>query len=237
MVINSPCLTDKKELAIPEQMTTGKELSNLLMAGSLPKTTLPTNLLKVNAARLKLTTAKDKTVNDEVRIQALVDGKRVNIKESSIRRTLKPKRKHTQESEVSLTESLAKQNLPSPSNDPLPSGEDSLKLKELMDLCTNLSKKVLELESEVIDIKSTNQERIKKLEGRVERLEEGNKVLKELKSVYSTDNADEPVMEKEKSSKQGRKIADIDADVEINLEKLKLRHIIWIWIIKKRFLA
>nr|GEU83944.1 putative ribonuclease H-like domain-containing protein [Tanacetum cinerariifolium] len=37
MVINSPCLTDKKELAIPGQMATGKELSNPLMAGSLPK--------------------------------------------------------------------------------------------------------------------------------------------------------------------------------------------------------
>nr|GEU32310.1 ribonuclease H-like domain, reverse transcriptase, RNA-dependent DNA polymerase [Tanacetum cinerariifolium] len=34
------------------------------------------------------TSAKVKTVNDEVRIQVLVDGKRVNIKESSIRRTL-----------------------------------------------------------------------------------------------------------------------------------------------------
>nr|GEZ73656.1 hypothetical protein [Tanacetum cinerariifolium] len=74
--------------------------------------------LKVNAARLKLTTAKVyaaevkyaltacptiytscskqfwtstkvKTVNDEVRIQALVDGKGVNIHESSVRRTLR----------------------------------------------------------------------------------------------------------------------------------------------------
>nr|GEU54587.1 putative ribonuclease H-like domain-containing protein [Tanacetum cinerariifolium] len=281
--------------------------------------------LKVNGARLKITTARvyvveGQTVNDEVRIQALVDGKRVDIKESSIRRTLrlddaegtscltdidifeglakigfvqliinhqlgdmahrkeifdthsltkkvfanmkrvgtgfsgevtllfdnmlvqapkevdglktilyipiatepltskpqkkhKPKRKHTQESKVPPTQSLVEQNLPSPSNDPLPSGEDSLKLKELMDLCTNLSNKVLELESEVIDIKSTYQERIEKLEVRVERLEEENRVLKELKSVHSTDDATEPVMEKEKSSKQGRKIADIDADV------------------------
>nr|GEU67844.1 hypothetical protein [Tanacetum cinerariifolium] len=119
----------------------------------------------------------------------------------------------------SSTESPAEQNLPSPSNDPLPSGEDSLKLKELMDLCTNLSNKVLELESEVIDIKSTYQERIEKLEGRVERLKVENRVLKELKSVYSTDDADEPVVEKEKSSKQGRKIAYIYVDVEINLEK------------------
>nr|GEZ55031.1 hypothetical protein [Tanacetum cinerariifolium] len=34
-------------------------------------------------------TAKVKTVNDEVRVQALIDGKRINIKESSIRCTLK----------------------------------------------------------------------------------------------------------------------------------------------------
>nr|GFA47056.1 hypothetical protein [Tanacetum cinerariifolium]GFA47074.1 hypothetical protein [Tanacetum cinerariifolium] len=32
MVINSPCLTDKKELAIPEQTTTGKDFLNPLMA-------------------------------------------------------------------------------------------------------------------------------------------------------------------------------------------------------------
>ncbi|GJS99431.1 hypothetical protein Tco_0820601 [Tanacetum coccineum] len=38
MVINSACLTNKKELAIPGQTSTGKELSNLLMADSLPKT-------------------------------------------------------------------------------------------------------------------------------------------------------------------------------------------------------
>nr|GEX41564.1 hypothetical protein [Tanacetum cinerariifolium] len=95
----------------------------------------------------------------------------------------KPKRKHTQESEVPPTESLVEQNLPSPLNDPLPS------------------------------------ERIEKLEGMVERLEEENRVIKELKSVHSTDDADEPVMEKEKSPKQGRKKEDIDVDVEINLEK------------------
>nr|GEX00889.1 copia protein [Tanacetum cinerariifolium] len=153
------------------------------------------------------TSAKVKTVNDEVKIQALVEGKRENIKESSIGRTLR------------LDDAEAKQTLPLPSNDSLPSGEDNLKLKELMDLCTNLSNKVLELESEVIDIASTYQERIEKLEGRVARLEEENRVLKELKSAHSIDVAAEPVTEKEKSSKQGRKIADIDADVEINLEK------------------
>nr|GEW99454.1 hypothetical protein [Tanacetum cinerariifolium] len=147
----------------------------------------------------------------------LVDGKRVNIKESSIRRTPrlddtegasclsnteifeglarmrnvtplfanvlknhKPRRKHTQEPKVPLAKSPTEYNLPSPSyeqklpshsHDLLPSGEDSLKLKELIDLCTNLSNKVIDLEK------------------------------------------------KEESSKQGRNITDIDADIEINLEK------------------
>nr|GEV88227.1 hypothetical protein [Tanacetum cinerariifolium] len=82
-----------------------------------------------------------------------------------------------------------------------------------MGLCTNLSNKFLELESEVVNIKSTYQAMIKKLEGRVERLEEENRVLKELNSVHSIVDADEPVMKKEKSSKQGRKITDIDTDV------------------------
>nr|GEU50003.1 putative ribonuclease H-like domain-containing protein [Tanacetum cinerariifolium] len=127
----------------------------------------------------------------------------------------KTKRKHTQKPKVPLTESPAEHNvpLPSPSHDPLPCGEDNLKLKELMDLCTNLSNKVLDMESEVLDIKSTYKAKIEKLESRVERLEEKNRVLKEHKGVHSTIDFDEPVMEKEESSKQGRKITDIDADV------------------------
>nr|GFD25072.1 hypothetical protein [Tanacetum cinerariifolium] len=46
-----------------------------------------------------------------------------------------------------------------------------------MDLCTNLSNKVLDLESEVINIKSTYKAKIEKLESKVERLEEKNRVL------------------------------------------------------------
>nr|GEV87637.1 putative ribonuclease H-like domain-containing protein [Tanacetum cinerariifolium] len=79
MVINSPCLTNKKELAIPGQTTTGKELSNPLMAGNFPKTTLPT----------KLTIVKFKTINDDVWLQSLINGKRVVITEASIRHDLK----------------------------------------------------------------------------------------------------------------------------------------------------
>nr|GEW66460.1 hypothetical protein [Tanacetum cinerariifolium]GEZ91290.1 hypothetical protein [Tanacetum cinerariifolium] len=78
--------------------------------------------------------------------------------------------------------------LPLPYNDPLPGGKDRLELKELIDLCTHLSNKVLELESEVINIKSTYKERIEKLEGRVDRI-----------------------------------IEDIDEDVEINLEEAQAK--------------
>nr|GEU80817.1 reverse transcriptase domain-containing protein [Tanacetum cinerariifolium] len=91
----------------------------------------------------------------------------------------KTKRKHTKEPEVPPTESQYEHNvpLPSPSHDLLSSGKDSLKLKELMDLCTNLSNKVLDLESEVIDIKSTYKAKIEKIKSRVEKLEEENMLL------------------------------------------------------------
>ncbi|GJS62924.1 hypothetical protein Tco_0677488 [Tanacetum coccineum] len=53
MVINSPCLNSKKELAIPEQTTTGKESTNPLMADSLPKTIMPTKLVKPQGFNLR----------------------------------------------------------------------------------------------------------------------------------------------------------------------------------------
>ncbi|GKD15875.1 hypothetical protein Tco_1205033 [Tanacetum coccineum] len=76
MVINSPCLTDKKELAIPGQTATGKEFSNPLMAGSLPKTISAKN------------NATSKIVNSVKQIHAIVDGKAVVISESSVRNDL-----------------------------------------------------------------------------------------------------------------------------------------------------
>nr|GEX95674.1 copia protein [Tanacetum cinerariifolium] len=272
MVINSPCLTDKKELAIPGQTTTGKELSNPLMAGSLPKTTLPTKLLQTfktlsnslptqtliqfthrSSKPITMSTptfAKthnliaylEKPTESEgfVQIIDFLNGSSVkyaltvnyklmhNPYPSPLNHQLPNTRRNTNQRgsipknlRFILTESQAEHNipLPSPSYDLLPSGEDSLKLKELIDLCTNLSNKVLDLKSEVLDIKSTYKAKIKKLENRVERLEKENRVLMELKGAHSTVDSDEPVMEKEESSKQGRKIADINADVEIDLEK------------------
>ncbi|GJU24136.1 hypothetical protein Tco_1162757 [Tanacetum coccineum] len=78
MVINSPCLTDKKELAIPGQTTTGKEFSNSLMAGSL---------LKTISAKF-WNTATSKIVNSLKQIHVIVYGKVVVISESSVRNDL-----------------------------------------------------------------------------------------------------------------------------------------------------
>ncbi|GKC41798.1 putative ribonuclease H-like domain-containing protein [Tanacetum coccineum] len=84
---------DKKELAIPRQTTTGKEFSNPLMAGSLPKTISA----KVSTASLTYptiyasyieqfwNTATSKTVNTIKQIHAIVDDKAVVISESSVR--------------------------------------------------------------------------------------------------------------------------------------------------------
>nr|GEV95860.1 hypothetical protein [Tanacetum cinerariifolium] len=135
----------------------------------------------------------------------------------------KPKKQQTQAPNFPSLEPSPEHRLPSPSNDLLPGGKDSLKLKELMDLCTHLSNKVLELESKVIDIKSTYKERIEKLEGRVDRLEEENRVLKKIHNVHFKVDTAAPVVEKEKSFKHGRIIGDIDEDVEINLEEVQAK--------------
>nr|GEY44564.1 ribonuclease H-like domain-containing protein [Tanacetum cinerariifolium] len=136
----------------------------------------------------------------------------------------KPKRKERKEIEVSPTEIHIEDYVPTSSNDPLPSGEDRIQLKELMDLCTNLSNKVLDLENEVIETKSSHKAKIAELESRVEKLEEKNTSLtKELKSFNTRVESPaikENVPDKEESSKQGRKIADIDVDAEVNLENV-----------------
>nr|GEU68700.1 hypothetical protein [Tanacetum cinerariifolium] len=65
--------------------------------------------------------------------------------------------------------------------------------------------------------------RIEKLEGRVAKLEEENKILKKLHNVHSKADTAAPVVDKEKSVKYGRIIAKIDKDVEINLEEAQAK--------------
>nr|GEU86848.1 uncharacterized mitochondrial protein AtMg00810-like [Tanacetum cinerariifolium] len=136
----------------------------------------------------------------------------------------KPKRKQRMETEVSPTKTNIEEHVLTHSNDPLPSGEDRMQLKELIDLCTNLSNKVLDLENEIIEMKSSHKAKIKELESRVEKLEEENMPLtKELKSFNTRVESpaiNETVMDKEESSRQERKIANSNADAEVNLENV-----------------
>nr|GEU37319.1 xylulose kinase-1 [Tanacetum cinerariifolium] len=190
------------------------------------------------------TTVKIKTVNDKVRLQALIDGKKVVITEASIRHDLKlndaegvfvnpcltkkrkhkPRRKEKKETKVSPTEIHTEDHVPITSNYPLPSHEDRIKLKELMDLCKNLSNKVFDLETKVIEMKSSHKAKIKELESRVENIEEKNRsLIKELISFNTSvksPSIKETIVDKEESSKQGRKIANIDADAEVNLKNV-----------------
>ncbi|GKA45968.1 hypothetical protein Tco_0738764 [Tanacetum coccineum] len=183
-------------------------------------------------------TIKVKTVNGEVQLQALVDGKKIIITKETIRRDLqledakvfvnqqvgdmsnhkriyvtpshtkkvlgnmkregkgfsgrvtplfpsmmkkqkprKPKRKDTEAPQPNgpitnvADEAFTKENVSKHSNDPLLNGEDSMKLKELMELCINLQQRVIDLES----TKTTQGSEIASLKRRVKKLENKNK--------------------------------------------------------------
>ncbi|GKA74312.1 hypothetical protein Tco_0780614 [Tanacetum coccineum] len=214
-------------------------------------------------------TTKVNTINGEVKIQAVVDKKKVIITETSIRRDLqladengteclpnatifvelermgtnlvalwpllssvlpqtkdltfqekqKPRKSKKQNIEVSQpsdsTEPIADEapndeSVPTHSNDPLLSGEERLKLNELMELYTNLSQRVLDLEN----TKTSQAAEITKLKERVKKLERRNKSrtpgLKRLRKVGRTarieSSEDEGLGDQEDASKQGRKI-------------------------------
>ncbi|GJV15154.1 hypothetical protein Tco_0611541 [Tanacetum coccineum] len=92
------------------------------------------------------------------------------------------------------------ETVPTHSNDPLLSSEDSLKLNELMELCTNLQKKVLDLETtktiQALEINSLKR-RVKKLEkkqrSRTHKLRRLYKVGLSAKVVSSDDEANIPL--------------------------------------------
>nr|GEV75509.1 hypothetical protein [Tanacetum cinerariifolium] len=93
---------------------------------------------------------------------------------SKPQKKINPKRKqrqaikvHSPSSEISVKESV-----PTPSNDPLPSGEDSIQLNKLMIFCTNLQQHVLDLE----EVKTTQANKIANLKKRVKKLEKRRKL-------------------------------------------------------------
>ncbi|GJW75325.1 hypothetical protein Tco_0134695 [Tanacetum coccineum] len=165
-------------------------------------------------------TAKAKTINGECQIQALVDKKKVIITEKSVRSDLMledaegteclpndvifeqltlmgKQRKDSGPTEPIPDEDTNVEPISTPSCDPPQSGEDRLKLIELMSLCTKLQKHVLDLE----EAKTTQAKKIASLKKRVKQLE------KRKKSRTSGLTR----------LRKGRKVVDLDADAEVTL--------------------
>nr|GEW99892.1 hypothetical protein [Tanacetum cinerariifolium] len=127
----------------------------------------------------------------------------------------------TKATEVPHTEPQTEEHIPTPSHDSLPSGEDRMKLSELMEICTKLSDRVLSLEQ----IKTNQAAEIDKLKKRVKKLE-GNKKKRThgLKRLYKvgltarveSSEEEEGLGDQEDASKQGRR-AEIDADEDLSL--------------------
>ncbi|GJU44129.1 hypothetical protein Tco_1201395 [Tanacetum coccineum] len=112
-------------------------------------------------------------------------------------------RKDSGPTEPISDEPTNKEPISTPSCDPPQSGDDRFQLTELINLCTKLQKQVLDLE----EAKTAQAKDIVSLKKRVKQLEQRKKSrtlgLKRLR--------------KEDASKQGRKIADLDAEVEVTL--------------------
>ncbi|GKA38105.1 hypothetical protein Tco_0724670 [Tanacetum coccineum] len=113
------------------------------------------------------------------------------------------------------------ESVPTHSNDPLLSGEDRLKLTDLMDMCTKLSERVLDLEH----TKTAQAQEITNLKLRVKKLEKkaGLRTHK-FKRLYKVGvtrrveySDDESLGAQEDAFNQGRSIEDIDKDAEVSL--------------------
>nr|GEX25929.1 hypothetical protein [Tanacetum cinerariifolium]GEY58059.1 hypothetical protein [Tanacetum cinerariifolium] len=102
----------------------------------------------------------------------------------------------------------------------LQSGDDRMKLNELIELCTNLQSRVLDLEK----TKTTQALEITSLKGRVKKLKKKQRsITHKLKKIYKVgltarvDSLKDKQSLSEDASKQRRKINDIDADEDITL--------------------
>ncbi|GJT22039.1 putative ribonuclease H-like domain-containing protein [Tanacetum coccineum] len=133
----------------------------------------------------------------------------------------RPRRQETMGDRPTQTrfESLSKQSYDSPLggvNTPQ-SDEDRIELKELMEICTKLSERVLDLEN----VKTAQALEITNLKKRVKKLERKNKsrTLQPKRRVYKArvESSEESLGNQGDASKQGRKIHEIDQDKEVTL--------------------
>ncbi|GJZ60088.1 hypothetical protein Tco_0615904 [Tanacetum coccineum] len=186
-------------------------------------------------------TATARTTDDgEVEITASIDGQVKTLTEASLRRHLKLEDSDgiTSLANINTFEQLALMGYVSdsarltfqkgyfspqwrPHDSPLlrvhtlGSDEGSLQQNELMDLVTKLTDKVEVLENDMQQTKKVYSSALTKLILRVKKLEKKVKTNKARRRVRIVISEDEDA--KEYSSKQGRKISDIDKDSTISL--------------------
>ncbi|GJX63290.1 hypothetical protein Tco_0296190 [Tanacetum coccineum] len=144
------------------------------------------------------------------------------ISQPSSSKPQKKKSRRKQRKDSGPTEPVTDEaHVSTPSYDPPQSGEDSMQLSELMNLCTSLQEKVLDLEK----AKTAQAKEIASLKKRVKQLEKRRKLrtpgLKRLRKVGSASRVessnDVSLGAQEDASKQGRKITDLDADAKVTL--------------------
>nr|GEV67883.1 retrovirus-related Pol polyprotein from transposon TNT 1-94 [Tanacetum cinerariifolium] len=98
------------------------------------------------------------------------------------------------------------------------SGEGTMQLLELMDLCTRLPDKVTALENEIKSTKVVYNKALITLTKRVKKLEKKLK-YKRRRAVIDSSEDEEASLDNEDSPKQGRMIEEIDEDENVNLVK------------------
>ncbi|GJV13351.1 uncharacterized mitochondrial protein-like protein [Tanacetum coccineum] len=172
---------------------------------------------------------KAKTVNGEHQLQALVDKKKIPITIQPSTSKLQKKQSRRKQKKTTAVPHPSdstgdvpnKEYVPTHSNDPLLSGEDRLKLTDLMDMCTKLFERVLDLEH----TKTDQAQEIIKLKLRVIKLEKkaGLRAHK-FKRLYKVGvtrrveySDDESLGAQKDAFNQRRSIGDIDKDAEVSL--------------------
>ncbi|GJW35331.1 hypothetical protein Tco_0058251 [Tanacetum coccineum] len=132
------------------------------------------------------------------------------------------RRKQRKDTAVTQEETQQDDSVPTPSNDPPLSGEDSMQLTELIILCTNIQKQVLDLEKskeaqakEIVDLKKRVQKLERKKKSRPTGLKRLRKVSMSRRVESSKDK--ESLGNHEDASKQGRSIEYINKDADVSL--------------------
>ncbi|GJX13667.1 hypothetical protein Tco_0205425 [Tanacetum coccineum] len=165
-------------------------------AGDSKLMLLGINLLlrgKVNVVRHNLLLLVVKTVNGEQQLQALLDGKKIVVTEASVRRDLQlddeegsevptdpdhtpiitqpsssqPQRKQKSKRPKEKDTQVPQSSVPSDPTNVVDEAVNSMQLKELMDFCTKLQQRVLDLEN----TKTAQAQEIRSLKKRVKKLE------------------------------------------------------------------